>query len=131
MSTPTTLRFLIDNALSPLVAESLQQAGYDAVHVRQLGLSAAEDDVTFDLAAQEERVVVSLDTDFGDLLALGRRSRPSVLLFRRRSGRRPEVQVQLLLGNLPQITDALLSGSVVVLEQNRIRIRALPIETGR
>lgn len=37
------MRFLIDNALSPLVAQALLNAGFDAVHVREIGLQAEED----------------------------------------------------------------------------------------
>jgi len=64
------MRFLIDNALSPVVAEGLCQSGHDAVHVRTVGLAAAADATIFEYAAREQRVIVSADTDFGTLLAM-------------------------------------------------------------
>ena len=90
-------------------------------------MQAATDEEIFGLAAREGRVVVSADTDFGTLLALRRTAGPSVLIFRRFSGRRPEEQARLLLEQLPRVREPLERGSVVVIEQDRIRIRALPI----
>ena len=117
----------MDNALSPLVAEALRKAGHEASHVRDYGLAAADDETIFTLAAAEERVVVSADTDFGTLLALRQETRPSVILLRRISQRHPADQAALLLSNLPSLTDALEEGSIVVFIEDRIRVRALPI----
>ncbi len=73
---------LIVNALSPIVADAVSSAGYDAIHVRDRGLAKAKDAELFALAAREARVVVFADTDFGTLLALHRVSKPSIILFR-------------------------------------------------
>jgi predicted nuclease of predicted toxin-antitoxin system len=121
------LRFLVDNALSPSLAERLRQAGHDAVHVRDYGLQAATDEKIFEQAQQDDRIVVSADTDFGTLVTLRRETRPSIILFRQGHSRRPDQQAALLLGNLPAIADALNSGCIAVFERARIRIRPLPV----
>jgi predicted nuclease of predicted toxin-antitoxin system len=121
------VRFLVDNALSPVVAERLWDAGHDAVHVRDYGLQAASDKEIFERAQQEQRVVLSADTDFGTLLALRRERSPSVVLFRHGTQRHPQTQVQVLLSNLEAIEPDLTGGSLAIIEPKRIRVRRLPL----
>jgi predicted nuclease of predicted toxin-antitoxin system len=125
------MKFLVDNALSPLIVRRLQEAGYDAVHVRDYGLQTAEDEAVFQRAVKENRILVSADTDFGTFLFLHRKEKTSVVLFRRASPRRPDAQAKLLLANLPNISKDLKQGSIVVIEQTRVRIRPSPTPTER
>ncbi len=101
------MRFLIDNPISPRVAETLRREDHDAVHVRDYGLAAADDSVIFERASREDRIVVTADTDFGFLLAKRRTRKPSVLLFHHSFSHRPNEQARILLTNLPDLAGAL------------------------
>jgi hypothetical protein len=50
-----------------------------------------------------------------------------VIVFRRATGRHPNHQAAVLVANLEQIAKPLEEGSVVVIEEARMRIRRLPI----
>ncbi len=121
------MKFLIDQNRSPRLADQLRQAGHDALHTLDLGLERAEDDELLLLAANEQRVIVSGDTDFGALLALLRRRSPSVILFRSRRILTAQDQAALILEHLDDLAEDLDQGAVVVVSDARIRVRRLPL----
>lgn len=118
------MRFLIDNALSPALARLLREAGHDCVHVRDRNLQRETDAAVFELAVAERRVLLSADTDFARILALRRARIPSLVLLRA-IAHRPGAQSELLLAHLAEIAPEL--GSIVVLEDARVRVRELPV----
>jgi predicted nuclease of predicted toxin-antitoxin system len=77
-------------------------------------------------ARDQARCLVSVDTDFGELLAIGRHAGPSVVLLRR-APHRPADQAALLVGALCQLEEDIVAGAIVVLTGDRARIRRLPI----
>jgi predicted nuclease of predicted toxin-antitoxin system len=121
------VNFLVDAMLSTRVAAGLRGAGHDAVHVHEYGMTRAADDEILGRAAQEGRIVVSADMDFGFLLASRQDPLPSVVLLRRLASHEADHVVSLLVSNLSAVAEALEQGSLVVIEERRIRVRRLPI----
>ena len=119
------MKLLVDNALSPLVARQLTEAGYEALHVRDVGLSSASDAEILAFAEKEDRILISADTDFGTLLTLRRKAKPSFILLRGDIERRPELQAAALIRELPALEEHLAAGAIVVITKNRIRMRLL------
>jgi predicted nuclease of predicted toxin-antitoxin system len=123
------VKLLLDANLSPEVGRRLKGAGHDAIHVADIGLLNATDPEILQAAAKEERILLTADSDFGALLALGSMASPSVLLLRSADHLRPTEQALLIAANLPQIAEDLEKGAIVSLARDRLRVRELPIST--
>jgi predicted nuclease of predicted toxin-antitoxin system len=121
------VKLLLDNNLSVRLASALNGAVFDAVHVRDLGLAAAEDAEVLARAESDKRILVSADSDFGTLLAATRAARPSVVFLRRTNGRRFDEIASLLTANLPEVAVDLRAGAMVVIGQEEMRVRRLPL----
>ena len=102
-----------------MIAEGLRSAGHNAIHIRDYHMQKATDLEVFARAAEEDRILISADTDFGTLLALRNEEKPSVILLRR-GPKRPGVQLRLLLGAMSVMEEPLSEGSIVVIEEKRI-----------
>jgi len=121
------VRFLLDECLKSQLKDILRHSGHDAIHVTDLGLQGEPDEQIMAAACRDDRVLLSADTDFGELLVKSGAELPSVVLFRR--GRRSPIdQATILLDNLDAISNDLISGAIVVFSDDRLRIRALPIQ---
>ncbi len=121
------MRLLIDANLSPRIAARLRGAGHDAVHVADIGMLAASDQAIIAHAAGSGLVIISADTDFGELLAVSGATRPSVVLLRSADHMTPDQQATLLIANLPAVAAELDSGAAVSIARGRLRVRPLPV----
>jgi predicted nuclease of predicted toxin-antitoxin system len=121
------VRFLVDECLSVKIAQILATAGHDALHVSQAGLQGHSDETVITYSRSEDRVLLTADTDFGELLSRSGESFPSVIILRR-SSRIPEQQAAIVLTNLPDVEPDLVSGALIVFNNSVIRVRRLPIQ---
>jgi predicted nuclease of predicted toxin-antitoxin system len=79
-----------------------------------------------DRAREEDRIVVSADSDFSAILASQEAARPSFILFRNTNWLVAEDYARALLPALPVLETELNMGCVVVFRSGRLRVRRLP-----
>ena len=101
------MKFLADMGVSMTTVDLLRQAGEAVVHLRDEGLHRLPDDEILEKARREQRVVLTFDLDFGDLLAA-----VTPKLFRVLDACRAELE----------------RGAIIILEDERYRLRRLPIQ---
>jgi predicted nuclease of predicted toxin-antitoxin system len=121
------VKFLVDECLPPSMAGMLRAAGHDCVHAYELSLGGQPDEQIMALADRENRILISADTDFGELLANAPVLAPSVILLRR-TDKRAGSLAAVVIANLEQVTEDLAAGALIVISDTRIRARRLPMK---
>ena len=119
-------RVLLDQGLAPAVAALLREDGWDAVHVSEIGLHAADDEAILNAAAGDDRVCITLDHDFHAHLAVARAGRPSVVLLRVQGLDAPG-QATLIRSVWESCAGAIEEGAAVSVGPTTVRVRRLPL----
>jgi len=120
------VRILLDQNISPLLKTLLGAAGHRVEHVTYRGMSDASDATVLAAARDADAVLITSDTDFGEILARSNAAGPSVILLRRQDGRRASEIASLIVANLDAVTKDLAVGALVVFDADRVRVRNLP-----
>ncbi len=120
------MKLLIDMNLSPLWVPVLERHGWHAVHWSSVGDLCSPDRAVMDYARSNQYVVFTHDLDFGTLLALTGSSGPSVLQVRAQDVL-PEHLEPVVVAALQEHEAAIKAGALVVVDEERSRVRILPI----
>jgi predicted nuclease of predicted toxin-antitoxin system len=80
------MKFLVDESTGQSVATYLDRAGYDVVSVADIMPSARDEDILH-RAVLEDRIVVTNDKDFGELIYRGGGAHRGIILLRLRDER--------------------------------------------
>ena len=121
------MKFLVDMPVSPGIARWLSGKGHDAIHASGVGLHDAADRVILQVARKNERVIITADLNFPQLLAVSKSEAPGIILFRGGNYNEQEMR-NLLIRVFENVKEEHLSGSVTVVVKTRIRRTSLPID---
>lgn len=120
------MKLLLDENLLPLFCPILQQLGYMARHVYDVGLDRTQDEIIIDFARASGETILTNDLDFSRIMALSQEEYPSIITFRlgvlNESLFREIVQL-----NFSELIEAAETGHLITIDEGGIRIRKLPL----
>ena len=120
------MKFLADMGISIKTVSWLREQGYDAVHLRERDQQRLPDSNILFEASEEGRILLTMDLDFGYLLAIAKAKLPSVIIFRLEDERAMNVNKRLH-EVLAISASALITGAVISVTEDKFRVRFLPI----
>lgn len=122
------MRLLADLHIAPRTVAFLKSLGHDVVRVTDILPPNTPDEVIVQHAAQDRRIILTQDLDFSSIIALSGQRSPSLLSLRLNSSK-VELVNSVLQRMLPILESDLEQGSIVTIEDQRIRLRRLPLDT--
>ena len=122
------MKFLADMDISPKAVTFLQNLKHDAVHLHELGLDTLSDSEILEKAISGERILITHDLGFEELIAKRKTRLPNTIVFRLRNIS-PEKVNQYLKEIITQHSDSLQQGVIMSVTELQIRIRTLPIKS--
>jgi len=108
--------------VSPVTVAFLRKHGHEPVRLAEVGLERGSDADVIAYAMHQGQVVLTFDLDYPALLALNPSGRASAIIFRTLIAE-PEWINQRLSEALPLLIGALTEGAMVVIEDQRVRVR--------
>lgn len=116
------MRLFLDENISPMHAHDLRVEGHDVLAVLDAGLSGAPDENVLQFSIDNDRILVTLDADFANVIRFPPENTLGIVRLRihpptEAAIREALQRVLLLLKN----TD--LTGRLAVVDQRKIRIR--------
>lgn len=112
------MKFLVDRCAGRRLAEWLSSLGHDVIEARSLGKDPG-DSVLLEWAAEENRILVTIDTDFGQLVYVNRARHCGIV-------RLPDVpaqkRIQLMEMVIARYSSQLETGQIITVRGEKIRV---------
>lgn len=115
------MKFKLDENFGPTIKAIIAAAGYDCLTVVDEALGGAGDREVLDAATSEERILLTMDHDFGNVLAYPPALTQGVVIVS--PGRSSPLLLQQLVRDFLRAAEGIsLAGQLWIVEPGRIRI---------
>ena len=116
------MKFLVDEDILYKTAAHLVDLGYDAKHVRDVGLKGRTDEEIIGFARANGLVLITMDSDFSDIRKYPPGTHPGIIRIKLRYP--PVHRVNKILTNLLiKIQDLKINGCLVIADYYHFRIK--------
>jgi len=116
------MKFKLDENLPPSAVKIFKAHGFDAMSVRDEGLTGCNDDRLVSVCVKEERTLVTLDLDFSDIRKYQPAELNGIIIIRSYKQSR-DYTLEILEKIMPFLKTEDVTGKLVIVEEDRIRIR--------
>jgi len=121
------LNFLANMNISPLTVEQLRKMDWDIVRVPEIMSRKSKDKDILRYAREHKKVIITHDTDFSTLLAVGGYNKPSVINLRLENAT-PDFVTRRIIDVVSKLGKELEEGVVASVDEVYARYRELPIK---
>ena len=112
------LRFLVDRCAGQRLAHWLSSAGHDSVYAGSLGPDPG-DQALLERAVSEKRILVTIDTDFGQLIYKDGQAHSGVV---RLPDVRWRIRIELMKTIIHRYTSQMEAAAIITVRGNKIRV---------
>ena len=114
------MKLLLDSCISKYAVHDLVNAGFDVLWVPDVGKDPGDEKI-LEMAREEQRILVTLDKDFGELAFVFDLPHPAVI---RLVDIRPRDQGKVIKSLIESYRDILSGNPFITVDCNRVRIRS-------
>ena len=112
--------------LSPEWVQEFKYYEIEAIHWSAIGKHDAPDVILIDWAQKNEYVIFTHDLDFGTAIALTKAEKPSVIQVRTQNVTVAHLS-KIVIPTVQTYADLLEKGALIVMDEDKQRIRILPL----
>lgn len=114
------MKLIADEGVDKPIVDTLRKAGFDVIYILETH-RGAEDDIILSLANNHQRILLTQDKDFGELVYRLKQAHFGVVLMRL-EGYSAQLKAEITLNIFTEYKDELVKAFTVI-QPNAIRIR--------